>query len=40
MSNFFEMGSSHIQPAWESNNNYEKVEEGRGLGTAAPVRGV
>lgn len=39
MSNFFEMGSSHIQPAWESNNNNKKVEEGRGLGTAAPVRG-
>lgn len=40
MSNFFEMGSSHIQPAWESNNNNKKVEEGMGLGTAAPVRGV
>lgn len=40
MSNFFEMGSSHIQPAWESNNNNKKVEEGRGLGTAAPVREV
>jgi hypothetical protein len=39
MSNFFEMGSSHIQPAWESNNN-NKVEEGRGLGNAAPVRGM
>lgn len=39
MSNFFEMGSSHIQPAWESNNN-KKVEEGRGLGTASRVRGV
>lgn len=24
MSNFFEMGSSHIQPAWESNNNNNK----------------
>lgn len=24
MSNFFEMGSSHIQPAWESNNNNKK----------------
>lgn len=39
MSNFFEMGSSHIQPAWESNNNNKKVEEGRGLVTAARVRG-
>lgn len=40
MSNFFEMGSSHIQPAWESNNNNKKVEEGMGLSTAARVRGV
>lgn len=40
MSNFFEMGSSHIQPAWESNNNNKKVEEGRGLGTGDPVQGV
>lgn len=40
MSNFFEMGSSHIQPAWESNNNNKKVEEGMGLSTAARVQGV
>lgn len=38
MSNFFEMGSRHIQPAWESNNNNKKkVEERGGKGTAAPV---
>lgn len=37
MSNFFEMGSSHIQPAWESNNNNNKKSEGWGEGTAAPV---
>lgn len=38
MSNFFEMGSSHIQPAWESNNNNKKKVEERGeKGTAAPV---
>lgn len=34
------MGSSHIQPAWESNNNNKKVEEGMGFSTAARVRGV
>ena len=33
------MGSSHIQPAWESNNNNKKIGRGggQGGGTAAPV---
>lgn len=34
LSNFFEMGSSHIQPAWESNNNNKKSGRGRGTGEA------
>lgn len=49
MSNFFEMGSSHIQPAWESNNNNKKKVEGVwgearraavSLGPEPPVRGA
>lgn len=40
MSNFFEMGLSYIQPAWESNNNNKKWRRGIGFSTAARVRGV